>query len=56
MVSFKNIVEMFKYDSSEQPFIKEAMRQAKTEEIILEIEKRTQALNKRLQDYNNKGI
>jgi hypothetical protein len=48
LMSFKNIVEMFKYDSSEQPFVEEAMRLEKADEIMSEIEARTQALQERL--------
>ncbi len=47
-MSFKSIVEMFKYDSSEQPFVEEAMRLEKADEIMSEIEARTQALQERL--------
>ena len=48
MVSFKNIVEMFKYDYSEQPFMGEAMRLAKAEELMSEIETRIESLQTRL--------
>ena len=50
-MSFKSIVEMFKYDSSEQPFMEEAMRLAKAEELMSEIEARTQALQERLEKH-----
>ena len=40
---------MFKYDSSEQPFMEEAMRLAKAEELMSEIESRTSALSERLE-------
>ena len=48
-MSFKSIVEMFKYDSSEQPFIEEAMRLSKAEELMSQIEARTKALQERLE-------
>ena len=48
-MSFKSIVEMFKYDSSEQPFMEEAMRLAKAEELMSQIEARTNALSERLE-------
>jgi hypothetical protein len=48
-MSFKSIVEMFKYDSSEQPFMEEAMRLAKAEELMSQIEARTKALQERLE-------
>jgi hypothetical protein len=47
-MSFKSIVEMFKYDSSEQPFMEEAMRLAKAEELMSQIEARANALSERL--------
>jgi hypothetical protein len=49
LMSFKSIVEMFKYDSSEQPFMEEAMRLAKAEELMSQIEARTKALQERLE-------
>jgi hypothetical protein len=49
VMSFKSIVEMFKYDSSEQPFMEEAMRLAKAEELMSQIEARTKALQERLE-------
>lgn len=48
-MSFKSIVEMFKYDSSEQPFVEEAMRLAKAEELMSQIEARANALSERLE-------
>ena len=48
-MSFKSIVEMFKYDSSEEPFVEEAMRLAKAEELMSQIEARTSALSERLE-------
>jgi hypothetical protein len=47
-MSFKSIVEMFKYDSSEQPFVEEAMRLAKAEELMSQIEARANALSERI--------
>lgn len=47
-MSFKSIVEMFKYDSSEQPFMEEAMRLAKAEELMKQIEARAKALQERV--------
>jgi hypothetical protein len=52
-MSFKSIVEMFKYDSSEQPFVEEAMRLAKAEELMSEIEARTESLQERLSKHGN---
>jgi hypothetical protein len=46
---FNNIVEMFKYDSSKQPFVEEAMRLAKAEELMSEIEARAKSLSERLE-------
>lgn len=40
---------MFKYDSSEQPFVEEAMRLAKAEELMSQIEARANALSERLE-------
>jgi hypothetical protein len=48
-MSFKSIVEMFKYDSSEQPFMEEVMRLSKAEELMSQIEARTKALQERLE-------
>ena len=48
MMSFNNIVEMFRYDSSQQPFMEEAMRLEKAEEFMSEIEARIEALQTRL--------
>jgi len=49
MMLFNNIVEMFKYDSSKQPFVEEAMRLAKAEELMSEIEARAKSLSERLE-------
>jgi hypothetical protein len=54
VMSFKSIVEMFKYDSSEQPFVEEAMRLAKAEELMSQIEARTSALSERLEKADGK--
>ena len=40
---------MFKYDSSEQPFMEEVMRLSKAEELMSQIEARTKALQERLE-------
>jgi flagellar motility protein MotE (MotC chaperone) len=42
---------MFKYDSSEQPFMEEAMRLAKAEELMAQIEARAEALQERLEKH-----
>jgi hypothetical protein len=49
-MSFKSIVEMFKYDSSQQTFVEEAMRQLEAEEKMAEIESRLEALQTRLKE------
>jgi hypothetical protein len=54
-MSFKSIVELFKYDYSEQPFMGEAMRLAKAEELMSEIETRIESLSARLEKTRHKA-